>query len=287
MRIARSISRRLTAAFGVAATLALVMLSLSTPATAQPAPPAMSAPIIELANPAAGDVLPVGDYVLTGTAYDPSALEGAGVSHVDLFLGQRDKGGLFLGSAVPGQDLISEVAAESHLGQIGFQKKVTLPKTSVSGADIIAYAYAATGAEASTSVPVYIGAAPTLTRVAQAPLSVVEMPAPAVQGDAMFTLANPNNGDVVLYGDYFVSGAAGPAIDRVEFFIGERDSGGMFLGSATPANGLFSTKLTIPTALAGGHDLCVYASTANGQETELEVPIHIGSAPTPTPVPAT
>ncbi len=103
MRITRFSSRRLTAAFGVAATLALVVLSLSTPATAQPAPPAASAPIIELANPAAGDVLPVGDYIVTGTAYDPTALEGAGVARVDLFFGQREKGGLFLGSAVPGQ----------------------------------------------------------------------------------------------------------------------------------------------------------------------------------------
>ncbi len=184
-------------------------------------------------------------------------------------------------------NLISEVAADSHLGQIGFQKKVTLPMTSVSGAEIMAYAYSATGAEASWTVPVYIGAAPTLTPVAQAPAPVFEMAAPAMQGDAMFTLANPGNGDVVLYGDYFVSRAAGPAIDRVEFFIGERDSGGMFLGSVTPANGLFSTKLTIPTALAGGHDLCVYARAANGQETELEVPIFVGSAPTPTPMPAT
>jgi hypothetical protein len=112
------------------------------------------------------------------------------------------------------------------------------------------------------------------------------MPAAATQGTAMFSLANPSKGDVISKGDYIVSGATGPSIDRVELFVGDRDAGGMHLGTIVPTNGIFSTKVTIPETVSGGLDFCAYArSSATGQESEVEVPIFVGAAPTPTPRP--
>jgi hypothetical protein len=290
MRFLRSLKRRAFAAAGVTATLVFVLLSLSTPATAQPVTTPVGLPVVELANPGAGDVLPIGDYVVTGTAFDPAATEGAGISHVDLFLGRRETGGVFLGTAFPGQDTITNVTADSRLGQTGFQITVTLPSTTT-GADFIAYAYSSVnGRMASVTLPVFVGVAPTPTPVTSAaPQAVTEtmMAAPATEGAAMFSLANPHSGDVVLKGDYIVSGATGSAIDRVELFLGDRDAGGTFLGSVAPVNGLFTTKVTIPETFSGGMDFCAYArSSVTGQESEAQVPVFIGAAPTPTPRPS-
>jgi len=57
--------------------------------------------VLDLANPRAGDVLSTGDIVISGDAFVPSAAPLTGVSRVDLFLGARDNGGLFIGSTVP------------------------------------------------------------------------------------------------------------------------------------------------------------------------------------------
>lgn len=285
-----SFRRRTYAAIGIAATTAFVLLSLSTPAGAQvtSAPPEM--PVVQLANPNPGDLLPVGDYVVTGAAFDPAATTGSGVSRVDLFLGSREAGGIFLGSAVPGQDSIGSVTPNTRLAETGFQLTVTLPGTSTGGTDVLAYAYSSvTGRETSQRTPVYIGVAPTPTpQTAAAPQAVVEsfMPQPVAQGDAMFSLANPSAGNVVLKGGYIISGAAGPSIDRVELFLGDRDTGGLHLGTVAPVNGVFSTMVTIPESMSGGANLCAYAySSMTGKEFEAEVPIYIGAAPTPTPRP--
>src|SRR5262249_18049266 len=67
-----------------------------------PLSPTHAAPVLQLANPASGAVLPIGDVVIEGLAYDPAATDGTGIDRVELFLESRDNGGLSLGSAVPG-----------------------------------------------------------------------------------------------------------------------------------------------------------------------------------------
>jgi len=290
MLVSRSLQRWIGVSVGVGATCALILLSLSTPVGAQTVAP--TTPVIQLANPTTGDLLPLGDYLVSGTAYDPMATTGSGISHVDLFVGRRELGGVFLGTAVPGQDTIANVAPDTRLAETGFQLTVTLPQSMTGGRDFVAYAYSSTNEQVGTeSVPVYIGVAPTPTPVPEKPLAPqpvaeTEMAAPAAEGAAMFSLANPSTGDVVLKGDYMVSGAAGPSIDRVQLFLGDREAGGTHLATIEPINGIFTSKVTIPDKFMGGTQFCAYAySSTTGQESEVMVPIYVGAPPTPTPRP--
>ena len=289
-----SLKRRWMTAIGVASATAVILVTLTVPAGAQPVPTSPDAwPVLELANPAPGAFLGSGDYIVSGTAYDPAAETGAGISRVDLFLGSRAEGGVFLGSAVPGQDMMQGVTAGSALGQSAFQMKVTVPSTPSGSQSIHAYAYSSvTGRETELSMPVFVSIEPTATpstSTSALPETQIVRVLPVGGGTAaeMFSLANPSKGDVVLNGDYMVSGAAGPAIDRVELFLDSRDTGsGLHLATVIPQNGVFNTVVTIPSG-TGGHTFTAYArSSLTGEETVVSVPIFVGAAPTPTPRPS-
>ena len=147
---------------------ALVILNTAAaPADAAPAAQAIcpgGAPVLSLANPDPGDVLSTGDFVVSGAAFDPVVTSGSGIARVDLFLGDRDNGGLFLGSTTP--------AASGQL----FQIKANLPNSANGGHDFVAYAYALNGQETTVAVPVFVGAAPTPTPTSSnlAPVALVE-----------------------------------------------------------------------------------------------------------------
>ena len=274
------------------------------------------APVVQLANPGPGDVLSQGEYIVSGVAFDPAAAQGAGIDRVDLFLGQRDSGGVFLGGATPGQNTSDPRA---------FQVKVTLPTSTTGGRDFVAYAYSSvSGGQSSEVVPIFVGAAPTPTPItsnAQAPVALtsttqstcggtpVAAPAPAAStsagqaasstvpvssGPPVLDLGNPNPADVLPTGDVIIEGVAfdpsarqGGGIDRVELFLDNRDDGGLSLGSAVPgASNAFNIKATLPSTANGGHNLVAYArSSITGQETVESVPVFVGAAPTPTPRP--
>lgn len=140
---------------------ATMLLSLGLTAAASPVETTTThtRPVLELANPAAGDVVLNGDYNISGIAYDPAANDGGGVSRVDLFLGNRDEGGLFLGEAVPSPDGIVGM----HLAEDGFQLTVTLPNNVSGGRNLFAYAITAGGEETVVSVPIYVGVGPAPT----------------------------------------------------------------------------------------------------------------------------
>jgi len=119
-------------------------------------------PVLDLANPTAGEVVQHGDYVISGMAFDPAATQGSGISHVDLFLGSRDSGGLFLGEVVPGESTMLDTA-DGRLEADGFQIKVTVPSSISGGRDLYVYTTAISGQESVTSVPIYVGVAPAPT----------------------------------------------------------------------------------------------------------------------------
>jgi hypothetical protein len=107
-----------------------------------------------------------------------------------------------------------------------------------------------------------------------------------------FQLGNPAAGARVETGSSIVQGIAratdAPSgtngIDRVDFFLGSRDEGGMILGSAAPGMtagpagpGSFQATLDFPTDQTGGHDLVAYAHSAiTGQQSVISVPIALG-----------
>jgi hypothetical protein len=270
---------------------AIVLMALSGAALAQQAPATSAWPVLEIASPSPGAVVSTGDFVVVGSAFDPAATTGSGISHVDLFLGDRDQGGLFLGSAIPGQDALQGLTAGSDTAASSFSVTVTMPTTLMGGSrDFHAYAYSSlTGKTTDVSMPVYIGLAPTpmaTPAVLPVPVANVAHMQPAVTPET-FSLGNPSAGDVVGFGDYVVTGAVGPTVDRVSVFLGDRDTGGIILGTATPVQGKFTLTVTIPTTSSGGHMFTAYAySSTTGQEAKVSVPVYIGAAPTPTPRPS-
>jgi hypothetical protein len=293
-----------------------MLLLANAPVSAQPAGPTVGStcPLLSLANPGPGDLVPNGDYKVSGVVFDPVTRSPSGVSRIDFFLGQRDTGGMFLGSTMPGTDPNNPAA---------FMAKVTFPD--VDRLDTFtAYAYAAgSGATTTVAVPIQIGNPPrTEAPATPTPVTVsvtvksscptvsvsprtgaaVGAAAPVVavtsiQGPIL-RVANPSAGDFVSRGNYWSYGVAfdqaskqGPGVDGVSYYLEPRDNGGVFIGSATPGLlggelGLYAALLKFPTTTSGGHNLVAYAhSSVSGQESAVIIPINVGVAVTPTPRP--
>src|SRR5262245_746035 len=304
--------RRVGSPVAVGLTIA-ALIAVNTGATTAGAQQAICAPdqpVLSLANPQSGDVLPSGNIIISGEAFVPDAANG-GVNRVDLFLGPRNSGGLIIGSGVP-------VGRE-------FQITADVPSSMNGGRDFVAYAQAANGDEASVSVPVFIGAAPTATpttSTAAAPVvatssnvncvplaAVAAAPAPATANGApaasaavtgavasaapVLSLGNPSPRDLLPNGHLIISGTAydpaamsGSGIDRIEVFLDNRDEGGTFLGGAQPTGPTFSVTVDVSNAANGGHTLYAYArSSVTGHEPVVSVPVFVGTPPTPTPRP--
>src|SRR3979411_2790335 len=111
-----------------------------------------------------------------------------------------------------------------------------------------------------------------------------------------FEMANPAPGSRVDPGTYIVQGIAldtraedGPGIDRIDFFLGNREQGGVLLGHAVVGAAdsfgpfgpnSFQTRISVPNVV-GGRDIFGYAhSTVTGQENVIAVPIAVGVDPT-------
>jgi hypothetical protein len=108
-----------------------------------------------------------------------------------------------------------------------------------------------------------------------------------------FELANPSPGSMIEPGGIVLQGIAtdsraqsAPGIDRVDFFLDNRDQGGLGLGSAVPGMvpgpfgpASFQATVSIPNMI-GGHDLFAYAhSSVNGAESVIAVPVAVGEDP--------
>jgi hypothetical protein len=124
---------------------------------------ANACPTLSLANPGPGDLLPPGGLFISGTASVAGSTSGSGVQRVDLFLGERDQGGTFLGSGIPGTAPGGNPDA--------FSVQVTVPNLE-RGLDFAAYAIGVNGQEQVTTFPVFVGAEPTRTAVGPTPTPV-------------------------------------------------------------------------------------------------------------------
>jgi hypothetical protein len=120
-------------------------------------------PVLDLADLNAGDVILYGDDIVTGMAFGPGATDGAGISEVDLFLGDRGAGGVYLGCAHPGVDAMPNLTLGARLVRSGFQATITLPNNASGGRASFAYTTSLTGQETVVSVPLYPGTVPAPT----------------------------------------------------------------------------------------------------------------------------
>jgi hypothetical protein len=256
----------------------------------------------QLANPAPGSMLLPGGYLLEGVAADTRATTGSGIDRVDFFLGNRDEGGVSLGSVAPS-------GASGALGPGSFAVEVELPDM-IGGHDLFAYAYSTvTGQEAVIAVPISVGEDPEAAGV-----MAEDMAAPAVfvsctpaptgstttptstpttsttaptstapessEETVSLSIANPVEGATLLPGAYSIDGQA-TGVDRVEVFLDNRDEGGLFLGNAVPGDdsddsGMFHIVVDLPENQTGVHSLWFYAqSSTTGEWTAVEIPVTI------------
>jgi hypothetical protein len=158
---------RLLAPLGLAATLGMGTL----PAFAQTMPSttaSCSTVDFQLANPAPGARVELGSNVIQGVAMDTSAPSGSsGIDRIDFFLGNRDQGGLSIGTAVPGM-------TPGPFGPGSFQTTITMPNL-VGGHDLFAYAHdSVTGQESVISEPIALGEDASKAFVTQPPDTVNE-----------------------------------------------------------------------------------------------------------------
>ncbi|MBV8718816.1 MAG: hypothetical protein JO020_03675 [Chloroflexi bacterium] len=155
-------------------------------ATATPAATATATPVgcvnptsgvhIELENPAPGDTLMTGtQVVINGIAFDTGSTSGPGISSVSVYLGPRDAGGLFLGTAILGQ-ANPNVPSSSQFATAGFTLRTPALPAGNGGRSIDVYARSLVGnAEGTLEVPIFLNAAPTPVR-GQVPTAVVPPP---------------------------------------------------------------------------------------------------------------
>ena len=121
-----------------------------------PPVPVSLPPYIAVNNPSPGDFLAVGGLDIQGKAFDPAASidQASGIDRVQVFLEDRDRGGLYLGDArLGGTNPAAEPGTQFALA--GWDIVVTLP----SGSHIL-FIYArssVTGKESIVSIPIKVG----------------------------------------------------------------------------------------------------------------------------------
>ncbi|MDQ6672623.1 MAG: hypothetical protein M3069_18100, partial [Chloroflexota bacterium] len=129
-----------------------------------------------LGNPQPGDTLLSGVPVnMSGIAYAVASTSGSGISSVTVYLGDRDAGGVSLGTALLGQPN-PEAPADSQFASAGFKLRTSnLPGGSGSRTVFVYARSSITNAERVLQVPVFLNTAPTPVK-GQVPTAVVAPP---------------------------------------------------------------------------------------------------------------
>jgi hypothetical protein len=110
---------------------------------------------LDVGNPAAGDSIHVGRYMIEGIAFDRAADQGVGIERVDIFLDDRDTGGVLIGSGALG--VPNPVPDDPELSGAGWQARVTIPRAMLGAHTMFVYALSAvTGGEAVVTIPVLV-----------------------------------------------------------------------------------------------------------------------------------
>lgn len=170
------------ALLGVGSTASAAPAQQAATATAVPA--ATAVPCVNtaqgiqivLSNPQPGDTLLTGVAVnMAGVAFDPASTSGSGIASVTVFLGDRDAGGLSLGTGLLGQPN-PLASATSQFATAGFTLRTPALPAGSGGRTIFVYARSAiSNAEAILQVPVFLNTAPTPVK-GQVPTPVLPPP---------------------------------------------------------------------------------------------------------------
>jgi hypothetical protein len=109
---------------------------------------------LSVANPSPGDQQVPRSLIMSGTAMDDTSTSGTGISDVQVFLGSRDQGGLFLGSTT-----VSPTAPGA------WSIAASIPANLTGGQNLFVYGTSAvSGLQASVSIPFAIAQSqPNLT----------------------------------------------------------------------------------------------------------------------------
>jgi hypothetical protein len=131
---------------------------------------------IVLGNPQPGDTLLTGVALnMAGIAFEPASTSGSGIASVTVYLGDRDAGGMSLGTALLGQPN-PQAPAGSQFATAGFTLRTPSIPTGSGGRTIFVYARSAvTNLEAVLEVPIFLNTAPTPVK-GQIPTAVLPPP---------------------------------------------------------------------------------------------------------------
>jgi hypothetical protein len=134
---------------------------------------------LEVENPAPGDLVPAGGYVMGGFAFDPtaSASQGSGITSVQVFLDDPNQGGAVIGEATTapsttgtgvGLPSARGAAFGDQFANSGFHLTIQIPSSAAGSPHaVFVVALSSSGRIGTVAVPVVVGnltpAAPTRT----------------------------------------------------------------------------------------------------------------------------
>jgi hypothetical protein len=110
---------------------------------------------LDVGNPSPGDSIHVGRYMIEGIAFDRASDQSPGIDHIDVFLDDRDAGGVLIGRGVLGAP--HPVPDDPELAGSGWTAQVMLTSKMTGQHTLFFYALSAvTGEELVVGVPVRV-----------------------------------------------------------------------------------------------------------------------------------
>jgi hypothetical protein len=117
--------------------------------------PATSQLFLDVGNPSPGDTIHVGGLIIEGIAFDRAADESPGIDHIDVFIDDRDAGGMLIGHGTLGAP--NPVPDDPALAGSGWNAEVMLSNRMTGPHTLFFYALsAATGEEIVVTIPVQV-----------------------------------------------------------------------------------------------------------------------------------
>ncbi len=105
----------------------------ATTTTTTAVSPMSSTLTLQVGNPSPGDTIHAGGYIMQGVAFDRAATSGAGIDRIDIFLDNRDEGGMFLGQSVIGQTNMWTADVQLPNNQLGLHTLSFYAHSTVNG----------------------------------------------------------------------------------------------------------------------------------------------------------